>query len=250
MELNQTIQQQLAHRTIRAFKDQALTQEEVELLVDVAQHAATSNFLQGYSIISITDPTLKQEFALISKQPYVANNGHLFLFIVDQYRNTQITQAQNRPANVQGTTDRFIASLTDATIAAQNMVVAAESLGMGTVFLGSLHNDAARIIELLGLPEYTFPAVGLAVGYPAQEPQMKPRLPRSIVHMENHYQPLEHPLEVLQEYDATITNYYDMRETNSRVDQFTKQVADKMEQLPAKRLELLTLLKQQGFMNE
>lgn len=250
MELNQTIQQQLAHRTIRAFKDQALTQEEVELLVDVAQHTTTSNFLQGYSIISITDPTLKQEFARISNQPYVANNGHLFLFIVDQYRNTQITQAQNRPANVQGTADRFIASLTDATIAAQNMVVAAESLGMGTVFLGSLHNDAARIIELLGLPEYTFPAVGLAVGYPAQEPQMKPRLPRSIVHMENHYQPLEHPLEDLQEYDETITNYYDMRDTNSRVDQFTKQVADKMEQLPAKRLELLELLKQQGFMNE
>ena len=74
------------------------------------------------------------------------------------------------------------------------MVVAAESLGMGTVFLGSLHNDAQQIIDLLGLPEYTFPAVGLAVGWPNQEPQLKPRLPKEVMYMENHYQALENPL--------------------------------------------------------
>ena len=166
--MNETIQTQLNHRSIRAFKEQELTKEEVELLVDVARHTATSKFMQAYSIISITDPTLKAAFAAISKQPYVENNGHLFLFVVDYHRNVQLTKAQDRPAKLQGTADYFIAGLTDATIAAQNMVVAAESLGMGTVFLGSLHNDAQQIIDLLGLPEYTFPAVGLAVGWPNQ----------------------------------------------------------------------------------
>lgn len=162
--MNETIQTQLNHRSIRAFKEQELTKEEVELLVDVARHTATSKFMQAYSIISITDPTLKAAFAAISKQPYVEKNGHLFLFVVDYHRNVLLTKAQDRPAKLQGTADYFIAGLTDATIAAQNMVVAAESLGMGTVFLGSLHNDAQQIIDLLGLPEYTFPAVGLAVG--------------------------------------------------------------------------------------
>lgn len=250
MELNDTIKTQLNHRTIRAFKNQPLTPEEVTLLVDVARHTATSNFLQGSSIISITDPTLKQAIADISKQPYVAHNGHLFVFVIDQHRNTQIATAQGRPANVQGTTDRFIASLTDAVIAAQNMVVAAESMGMGTVYLGSIFNDTERLIELLHLPDYTFPAVGLAVGWPDQEPQLKPRLPRDIIHMENHYQPLANPMEELAAYDDTITLYYDMRNMNTRVDSFTKQIGDKMESLPAKRMEILSIAKKQGFMNE
>ena len=248
--MNETIQTQLNHRSIRAFKEQELTKEEVELLVDVARHTATSKFMQVYSIISITDPTLKAAFVAISKQPYVEKNGHLFLFVVDYHRNVQLTKAQDRPAKLQGTADYFIAGLTDATIAAQNMVVAAESLGMGTVFLGSLHNDAQQIIDLLGLPEYTFPAVGLAVGWPDQEPQLKPRLPKEVMHMENHYQALENPLKDIEAYDEEITGYYDTRDLNNRVDRFSKQVADKMETLPPKRLALLEVIQQQGFLKK
>lgn len=248
--MNETIQTQLNHRSIRAFKEQELTKEEVELLVDVARHTATSKFMQAYLIISITDPTLKAAFAAISKQPYVENNGHLFLFVVDYHRNVQLTKAQDRPAKLQGTADYFIAGLTDATIAAQNMVVAAESLGMGTVFLGSLHNDAQQIIDLLGLPEYTFPAVGLAVGWPNQEPQLKPRLPKEVMYMENHYQALENPLKDIEAYDEEITGYYDTRDLNNRVDRFSKQVADKMETLPPKRLALLEVIQQQGFLKK
>lgn len=169
---------------------------------------------------------------------------------MDYHRNVQLTKAQDRPAKLQGTADYFIAGLTDATIAAQNMVVAAESLGMGTVFLGSLHNDAERIIDLLGLPEYTFPAVGLAVGWSNQEPQLKPRLPKEIMHMENHYQVLENPLKDIEAYDEEITGYYDTRDSNHRVDRFSKQVADKMETLPPKRLALLEVIQQQGFLKE
>ena len=248
--MNETIQLQLNHRSIRAFKEQELTKEEVELLVDVARHTATSKFMQAYSIISIPDPPLKATFAAISKQPYVEKNGHLFLFVVDYHRNVQLTKAQDRPAKLQGTADYFIAGLTDATIAAQNMVVAAESLGMGTVFLGSLHNDAQQIIDLLELPEYTFPAVGLAVGWPNQEPQLKPRLPKEIMYMENHYQVLENPLKNIESYDEEITGYYDTRDLNNRVDRFSKQVADKMETLPLKRLALLEVIQQQGFLKK
>ena len=206
--------------------------------------------MQAYSIISITDPTLKATFAAISKQSYVEKNGHLFLFVVDYHRNVQLTKAQDRSAKLQGTADYFIAGLTDATIAAQNMVVAAESLGMGTVFLGSLHNDAQQIIDLLGLPEYTFPAVGLAVGWPDQEPQLKPRLPKEVMHMENQYQALENPLKDIEAYDEEITSYYDTRDLNNRVDRFSKQVADKMETLPPKRLALLEVIQQQGFLKK
>lgn len=171
-------------------------------------------------------------------------------FVVDYHRNVQLTKEQDRPAKLQETADYFIAGLTDATIAAQNMVVAAESLGIGTVFLGSLHNDAQQIIDLLGLPEYTFPAVGLAVGWPNQEPQLKPRLPKEVMHMENQYQALENLLKDIEAYDEEITGYYDTRDLNNRVDRFSKQVADKMEILPPKRLALLEVIQQQGFLKE
>ena len=235
--MNETIKTQLNHRTIRAFEDRPLTKEEVDLLVEVAQRTASSMYLQAYSIISVTDPALKKELAAVSGQPYVANNGHLFVFVVDQRRNTEIAKALGQEVGVQGS-------------AAQNVVVAAESLGMGTVYLGSFFNDTAKIVELLNLPKYTYPAIGVAVGWPSQEPQLKPRLPKEVIHMENGYRELENPLEELKEYDATVTEYYDLRDANRRVDAFTKQVSTKYHTLGAKRAEMLDVLKAQGFLTE
>ena len=246
--MNETIKIQLNHRTIRAFEDKPLTKEEVDLLVEVAQRTASSMYLQAYSIISVTDPALKKELAAISRQSYVENNGHLFVFVVDQRRNTEIAKALGKEVGVQGSADRFVSGLTDAVIAAQNVVVAAESLGMGTVYLGSFFNDTAKIVELLNLPKYTYPAIGL--GWPSQEPQLKPRLPKEVIHMENGYRELENPLEELKEYDATVTEYYDLRDANRRVDAFTKQVSTKYHTLGAKRAEMLDVLKAQGFLTE
>ena len=194
--MNETIKTQLNHRTIRAFKDQPLTKEEVDLLVEVAQRTSTSMYLQAYSIISVTDPELKKALAAVSGQPYVATSGHLFVFVVDQRRNTEITKALGQEVGVQGSADRFVSGLTDAVIAAQNVVVAAESLGMGTVYLGSFFNDTAKIVELLNLPKYTYPAIGVAVGWPSQEPQLKPRLPKEVIHMENGFSSSRYPFSI------------------------------------------------------
>ena len=248
--MNETIKTQLNHRTIRACEDKPLTKEEVDLLVEVAQRTSTSMYLQAYSIISVTDPELKKALAAVSGQPYVATSGHLFVFVVDQRRNTEIAKALGQEVGVQGSADRFVSGLTDAVIAAQNVVVAAESLGMGAVYLGSFFNDTAKVVELLNLPKYTYPAIGLAVGWPDQEPQLKPRLPKEVIHMENGYRELENPLEELKEYDATVTEYYDLRDANRRIDAFTKQVSTKYLTLGAKRAEMLDVLKAQGFLTE
>ena len=245
--MNETIKTQLNHRSIRQFKPVALAQEEVNLLVDVARHAPTSNFRQAYSIISITDEKLKEQIAEIANQPYISNTGHLFVFVVDQRRNTLIAEAKGTKALVQGSPERFISAFSDAMIAAQNMVVAAESLGMGTVYLGSILNDNAKLSELLKLPKYVYPAVGLAVGWPDQEPQLKPRLPRHVIHMENYYKDLENPLAELKDYDAEVHEYYDLRDLNNRVDEFTTQIAKTMDKSVANRANTLKDLQKQGF---
>ena len=83
---NETIASQLAHRTIRAYKDQPLTEEEVTTLMEVARHTATSSFLQSCTILHITDPKVREAIGAASGQPYVGGTkGDLFIFVADLY---------------------------------------------------------------------------------------------------------------------------------------------------------------------
>lgn len=92
---NETIASQLAHRTIRAYKDQPLTDAEVETLMDVARHTATSSFLQSCTILHITDPQVREAIGAASGQPYVGGTkGDLFIFVADLYRNSRIRAEQ------------------------------------------------------------------------------------------------------------------------------------------------------------
>lgn len=246
--INDTIQRQLRHKTIRAFKPIPLDEGMVTTLVDVARHTATSEFLQAASIISITDQAKKEAIAKISGQPYVAENGHLFMFIVDQYRNLRIGHEKGQDENLLGSASKLIAGLSDAILAVQNMVNAAESLGLGAVVLGSIQNDEQQLIDLLQLPKLTFPVLALAVGYPDQEPQLKPRLPEKFVHFENTYQLPDPIVPALEDYDARVHEYYDLRNANQRVDTFTNQVQRSLMKDSGKRAEMLHVLHQQGFL--
>ncbi|MCO7175768.1 oxygen-insensitive NADPH nitroreductase [Sporolactobacillus kofuensis] len=223
--MNETIKQLLNHRSIRSFTDQQIPQEQVNLLIRAAQHASTSNFFQQYSIIDVTDPAKKQALAKIGNQHYIAEAARLFVLVVDLHRNAKIAEAKGQQTDILGSTDFFFRAFSDTVIAAQNIVVAAESFGLGAVYLGSILNDPQAVIDLLKLPKYTFPAFGMAIGYPNQSPQLKPRLPQENVYFENEYHSAEHPLEDLKAYDHDVNQYYDLRDANRRVDTFTNQIA-------------------------
>lgn len=246
MTVNDTIKKQLEHKSIRSFTDQRLSKGQVDLLIDVAQHTATSSFMQAYSIVGVTDEDKKQVLAEIGNQAYIAEASHVFVMIVDQYRNHQIAAENAQDAEVVTSMDRFMQGYADAILAAQNIVTAAESLDLGTVYLGSLLNNAPRVIELLKLPEYTFPVLGIAVGYANQQPQLKPRLPRNFVYSENEYSvPKQKLIPQLAEYDSIVTNYYDLREKNKRIDSFTNQITNNMKRQDPIRAKLLDQIKSQ-----
>ena len=185
---NETIASQLAHRTIRAYKDQPLTDAEVETLMDVARHTATSSFLQSCTVLHITDPQVREAIGAASGQPYVGGTkGDLFIFVADLYRNSRIRAEQGVSSEALGSINLFLTALEDALLAAQNVVVAAESMGLGTVYLGSILADPRATVKALELPELTFPGVGLLVGHADQEPGQKPRMPRSVTTAKNTY---------------------------------------------------------------
>lgn len=131
--------------------------------------------------------------------------------------------------------DRFFAAFTDACIMAQNVVIAAESMGLGTVYLGSILNDSEKICELLKLPELTFPVIGLGLGYPNQNPQLKPRMEMRLRVFENTYTVFENYLDEIKEYDEEMRTYYDLREPGRPVDSFSNQVVVRLKQYNPKR---------------
>ncbi|MCL1631212.1 oxygen-insensitive NADPH nitroreductase [Sporolactobacillus sp. CPB3-1] len=220
---NATIELLLNHRSIRKFKKQPLTDDQINLLVACAQAASTSSFTQSYSIIGVEDPSIKKQLSEISDQPYVDENGYFFVFVADQYRNKTIGDQNGADTAVLDTTQRLIVALGDAAFAAQNMAVAAESMGLGICYIGSIQRDIDRTAKLLKLPEYTFPVFGLAVGYPDQRPEKKPRLPRTSIFHKNQYN-AESRNEELNEYDRRIEEYYHTRSGGQRKETWTGQI--------------------------
>lgn len=244
---NETIKQQLNHRTIRAFKDQALTSEQLTTLYQVASHTPTSMFMQQMSILHLTDPAKRAAVREISGQPYVGANGELLIFLVDLYRNQQIRQQKGKDDGRLHTADIFFQGLDDAIMAAQNVITAAESMGLGVVPLGSIKNDPLKLITVLNLPKMTFPILGLQVGIPDQEPQLKPRLPLKFTTFDNEY-PRDITIADLHDYDEVVTTYYDLRDANQRVDSFTDQIAGpKLDSHETKRDEITKALHEQGL---
>ncbi|UUV99179.1 NADPH-dependent oxidoreductase [Vagococcus luciliae] len=246
--MNEVINLQLNHKSVRKFKDKKLPQDIVDTLVDVARHTATSNFMQSYSIVCLTSKEKKQKLANICNQPYVAEASHVFIFVADQYRNKQIATENNQETSVLHNMDRYMVAMTDAVLAAQNVNLAAESLDLGTVFLGSILNDNEAVKELLELPELTFAVLGLAIGYKDQEPQLKPRLPKEMMFFEENYQTFDNYIDKLKQYDNIVTDYYDLRDDNKRIDSFTHQITQGMNRKPEKRLRVKLDIEKQGFM--
>ncbi|WP_125766722.1 NADPH-dependent oxidoreductase [Lapidilactobacillus wuchangensis] len=243
---DEVLKTQLQHRTVRQFTAEPIPAATIQELITVAQHTATSHFLQSFSVLSITEPEIRRQIAAISRQKYVDGNGHLFIFVIDLNRAATIT-GLNQQNSFLGSTDKFFQATSDTALAVQNVVNAAENLGLGTVILGSILNDPLRLIDLLKLPPLTFPMLGLIVGRPDQATQPKPRLPQALVHFENTYQLPDNTKDLVAEYDATIKNYYAHRSRNTREETFTSLLTRSAHELPAQRRDLNQALRQQGF---
>lgn len=241
------MQGQLNHRTIREFKDESIPREVFEQLIEVARRTATASGMQASTIIRVTDPEKKKEIAAVCKQEYVARAPELLILVADQYRNYKIAEEKGFKDPSARNIDGFFSSFTDACITTQNIVNAAESMGLGAVYLGSILNDAEKIIDILDLPELTIPVVGLGLGYPNQNPQLKPRIEMELRLFENTYKQFDNYLEEIKEYDIEMQTYYDLRDANNRVDCFSDQVVKKLKNPIPKRSEMLNIMQKQGF---
>lgn len=217
--MNPTIDLILSHRSIRQFTPEPVTPDQLDQILSAAQCASSSSFLQANSIIRVTDKALRKTLAeLAGHQAYVAEAAEFLLFCADYQRHCQIA-----PEARTGFVEQLLIGAIDGALMAQNALLAAQSLGLGGVYIGGIRNNPAAVSEAVGLPHQVIPLFGLCLGHPAQQPEQKPRLPRALVVHENRY-PSELDRSLLAQYDQQIQEYYLARSGNNKQQTWSGQI--------------------------
>ena len=181
---NEVIATLLGHRSVRGYKPDPVPPGTLETLIAAAQSAATSSNMQWTSVIVVTDPAKKKVLAEIAgNQKHIEQCPLYLCWVADMTRNAKISTAEKVEFETMPWLETFMVACLDVALAAQNAVVAAESLGLSTVYIGAMRNDPERVAKLLGLPKRSFVVFGLCIGYAAEAAagEVKPRLPQSIV---------------------------------------------------------------------
>ncbi len=187
---NATIASLLDHRSVRGYKPDPVPAGTLETMVAAAQSAATSSNMQWTSVIAVSDPAKKKVLAEIAgNQKHIEQCPLYLCWVTDMSRNAVIGKAEKTNFETMPWLETFLVASIDVALAAQNAVVAAESIGLSTVYIGAMRNDPERVAKLLGLPPQSFVLFGLCVGYAADtaKGEVKPRLAQGmIVHHERY----------------------------------------------------------------
>ena len=201
--MNPTIDLLLNHASVRHYKPDPVPVPVVEGIISAAQHASTSSCLQAYSIVVVTDKSKRDALAELCGDQEHIHEAPLFLtWCADLSRLERICTIRGYKQTTDYT-ENFLVAAFDAMLAAQNAAVAAESSGLGICYIGSIRRKPLEVVALLGLPHLVFPVVGMTVGWPSQEPVLRPRLPQQVVvHWESYDTTPKD--EALRAYDKTM----------------------------------------------
>jgi nitroreductase len=235
---NAAIDAILDHRTARAYLPDALPEGTVELLAAAAQSAPTSSNLQAWSVVAVADPARKARLAQLAGPNKQIEEAPLFLvWIADLARARTIAKQYDAPGDGLDYLESFLLAALDAALAAQNAVVAADSLGLGTCYIGAIRNQPEAVAVF-----------GLTIGYPdpARASDVKPRLPQSSVLHRERYGNATQP-DDLAAYNSALRQF--QAEQNMPLLDWTELISRRIGTTPALkgREELTTVLRRLGF---
>lgn len=206
VRLTQAIDTLLSHRTVRSYLPTPVSTETLELAIAAAQSASTSSNLQAWSVIAVEDEGRKARInAVAGNQRQIEQAPLLLIWLADLSRLRRIADAQDSASDGLDYLESFLLAVIDAALAAQNALIALESLGLGTCYIGAIRNDPVTVAHELNLPKQVFPVFGLTVGFPdpAVKSDVKPRLPQTVVL--HHEQYRDNPSEKeLRAYNQTL----------------------------------------------
>ncbi|BDA65046.1 MULTISPECIES: nitroreductase family protein [Actinomyces] len=177
-------------RSVRAFTGEHVPADDLHQILLATRQAPSSINAQGLSLVVVRDPQRIKAIAQIAGgQPQVAGADVVVVFVVDYHRTGLAAQWHGREQVAHRSAEGVLVGAVDAGIALATFQTAAHSLGYATTAIGGIRNDPAGLIELLGLPEHTFPVVATTLGVadPDRLPRVKPRMPLESYAMEERY---------------------------------------------------------------
>ncbi|MBW4690915.1 MAG: NADPH-dependent oxidoreductase [Lyngbya sp. HA4199-MV5] len=207
---NSSLTTLLSHCSIRAYLSKPLPSGTLQLLVAAAQSAASSSNLQTWSVVAVEDPARKERLSqLAGGQAHIQQAPLFLVWLADLARLQQVTEQRGLPHEGLEYLETFLTAAIDASLAAQNAAIAAESLGLGTVYIGAMRNRPEDVAAELGLPPHVFAVFGLCVGYadPAKPAAIKPRLSQEAVLHREQYS-LDAQLPAIADYDTIMKAFY------------------------------------------
>ena len=191
---NEVVKNLFERKTVRIFEDRPISPEDRLTILQAACQAPTAGNQQLYTILEITEPALKKRLSVTcDNQPFIADAPLVLLFCADcqkwydAYRYAGCTPRHPSAGDL-------MLAVEDSSLAAQNAVTAAWSLGIGSCYIGDIMEHCELHRELFQLPPYVFPAVMLVLGYPTarQRERTKPaRCPLDSIVMENTYRKMD-----------------------------------------------------------
>ena len=217
--MSAVIEQLLSHRTVRHHLPDPVPDDALRAIVTAAQSASTSSNLQPWSVIAVRSPDTKARLAaLAGDQAHVAQAPLVLIWLADLARLEAVAQSVGLTRDGLDYLEMLLVGVIDASLAAQNAMAAAESLGLSGCFIGGMRNQAAQVADLLGLPPKVFAVFGMTLGKedPAHPADIKPRLPQAVVWHNERYEPVAEQLRGVAAYNQSMADFYARQGMNVR----------------------------------
>ncbi|MFG0328374.1 MAG: oxygen-insensitive NADPH nitroreductase [Phycisphaerales bacterium] len=214
--MNETLRLLERHRSIRKYRSEPIPRDRLEAAMRAAQRASTSSNVQAYSIIRVTDRARREALVeLTGGQPMVAAAAEFLIICGDQRRHRLACAMHDEEYEAQ--LEAFLLAVVDASLFAQNLAVAFESMGYGMCYVGGLRNDLRRVHELFEFPDGVLPLYGFCVGVPDSRPTVKPRLPLEAILFEDDYPTDDKMRSLIESYDEELATHYSARDGKRRI---------------------------------
>lgn len=243
--MNEVMKLMQEHSSVRSYTNKKISKELLEELIASGQAAASSSFIQAYSIVRVLDTEKRKIIAdAAGGQSWIIDAAEFMVMCADTQR-INYASLKNGEGELKGYTEHFIAATVDTALMAQNVFLAAESMGLGGVFIGGIRNNPQLVSQTLGLPKHVYPVFGLCLGWPAHKNAVKPRMPVSTVLHQDSYD-IDAVPACVDAYDEAFSAYYGSRGSNAKSSDWSSPTTRAIQ--GKRREHMLAFLKDQGFL--
>ncbi|MEQ8167826.1 MAG: nitroreductase family protein [Candidatus Eremiobacterota bacterium] len=212
---NETIKLLIERGSCRNFSNKKIAPQVLDFILNSGIHAPTGGNLQPYSIIKIEDKEKRHNLAEMCEQIFMAKAPVHLLFCIDWHRLKRWAELETAPFSATSSFRHFWISFQDVIICAQNICTAADSLGLGSVYIGTVVDYIREIKAMFELPQEVYPVVLLCLGYPNIKPSVRKKLPPSVIVHNERYNSID-DTEILKNFNEKY-EYAEIKITEERM---------------------------------